>query len=229
MKLNDFFRRNAFWAIVAAGVFGWIAAGSMARTAARPFPPTPKNLIQAAPKPPPGMEIATLAAGCFWSNQAMYEKLKGVVKVEPGYAGGHTPHPSYEDVSSDTTGYAESVQITFDPKVISYHDLITVFFGAHDPTTLNRQGPDTGTQYRSAIFYQSPAQKATAFQVKAEYPKSHPGMDPIVTQVAPFTNFYRAEAYHFNYYANHPNEPYCAGVVAPEIARFEERFRARLK
>ncbi|BDI29636.1 peptide methionine sulfoxide reductase MsrA [Capsulimonas corticalis] len=227
--MNEFFRRNALWVILAVGIAGWFVAGSVAKSAPRAIPPTPQNLIQAAPKPPAGQEIATLAAGCFWSNQAMYQKLKGVSKVEPGYAGGHTPNPTYDEVCTDQTGYAESVQITFDPKVISYHDLLTVFFGAHDPTTLNRQGPDEGTQYRSAIFYQTPEQKATALQVKAEYQKSHPSMAPIVTQIGPFTNFYRAESYHYDYYAKHPDQPYCAAVVAPEIARFEERFHSRLK
>jgi peptide-methionine (S)-S-oxide reductase len=227
--MNEFFRRNALWVILVVGIAGWFVAGSVAKTTSRTIPATPANLVQKPPKPPAGQEIATLAAGCFWSNQAMYQKLKGVSKVEPGYAGGATPSPTYDEVCTGGTGYAESVQITFDPKVVSYHDLITIFFGAHDPTTLNRQGPDEGTQYRSAIFYQSPEQKATAIQVKAEYQKSHPGMDPIVTQVASFTNFYKAEAYHFDYYAKHPYEPYCASVVAPEIAHFEKENKARLK
>ena len=226
--MNEFFRRNALWVILAVGIFGWVVAGSMAKTSARSVP-TPANLIQAPPKPPSGQEIATLAAGCFWASQAEYQKLKGVSRVQPGYAGGHTPSPTYDDVCTDETGYAESVQITFDPKVISYHDLITVFFGAHDPTTLNRQGPDSGTQYRSAIFYQTPEQKATALQVKADYQKSHPGMDPIVTQITPYTNFYKAEDYHFDYFAKNPTQPYCAGVVAPEVAKFQQLNRARLK
>ena len=227
--MNDFFRRNALWVVAAVGIAGFFVAASMAKTAPRVIPPTPANLIQKPPTPPAGQEIATLAAGCFWANQAEYQKLKGVSKVEPGYAGGHTPNPTYDEVCTDATGYAESVQITFDPKVISYHDLITIFFGAHDPTTLNRQGPDEGTQYRSAIFYQTPAQKATALQVKAEYQKSHPDLAPIVTQITPFTNFYKAEDYHFDYFAKNPNQPYCASVVAPEVEHFEKLNRARLK
>ncbi len=180
-------------------------------------------------KTPPGREVATFAGGCFWARDAMFRHLKGVDTVTSGFAGGHTPHPSYEQVCTGTTGQAETVQIIFDPKVISYHDLLDVFFHTHDPTTLNAQAPDEGTQYRSAVFYHSAAQKAATEQVIREIGKAHLYSNPIVTQVVPYTGFWPAEDYHQNYFALNPDNGYCQNVVAPEVAHFRELYHARLK
>jgi peptide-methionine (S)-S-oxide reductase len=174
-------------------------------------------------------EVATLAGGCFWCLEAIFDELQGVESVVSGYAGGHVPHPTYEQVCSDTTGHAETVQITFDPAVISYRDLLQVFLTVHDPTTLNRQGPDVGTQYRSAIFYHTPEQKATAEQVIREVTEAGLWSDPIVTEVVPLQAFYPAEDYHQEYFARNPNQPYCRMVVAPKVAKFRQQYTARLK
>ncbi len=179
--------------------------------------------------PPPGMEQATFAAGCFWSMEAIFKQLKGVTHVDPGYAGGTAPHPSYEDVETGETGYAESANITFDPKVISYSDLLQVLLIARDPTTKDRQGPDEGPQYRSVVFYRSPAQKQAAEEAIQKLNMAHTWRNPIVTEVKPFTSFYRAEDYHLNYYNLHPDEPYCQYVIAPEIADFRKKFKSELK
>jgi len=178
---------------------------------------------------PPGREIATLAAGCFWCTDAIYRDLKGVDKVESGYAGGAVPNPSYGEVCDGTTGHAEGVQITFDPEVISFHDLLMIFFTTHDPTTLNRQGADTGTQYRSAIFTHSEEQKQVAEQVIKEIEAEGLYNNPIVTEVTPFTNFYPAEGYHQDYYANNPNQGYCRVVIAPKVSKFRQHFAEKLK
>jgi peptide-methionine (S)-S-oxide reductase len=178
--------------------------------------------------PAPGQEVAVLAGGCFWSMQAMFSQLKGVDEVVPGYAGGHTPSPTYDQVCTHTTGYAESIRIVFDPKVISYRQLLTIYFTAHDPTTLNRQGDDEGTNYRSAIFYKTPAQKADALDAVRET-NERLGGNLVVTQVVPYTNFYPAEQYHNHYFAQHPDESYCAYVVAPKVAKFQQHWRAWLK
>ncbi len=185
---------------------------------------------QAVTGPPPkGKEMATLAAGCFWSMEAIFKQLKGVDKVEPGYAGGTLAHPSYEQVETGTTGHAESLNITFDPKVISYRELLQVLLTARDPTTPDQQGPDRGPQYRSVIFYRSATQKQTAEEAIQEVNATHVWGSPIVTTVTPFTNFYRAEDYHLDYYRLHPDEPYCAMVIAPEIADFRAKFKSKLK
>ena len=174
-------------------------------------------------------ETATFAAGCFWSMEAIFKQLKGVEKVEPGYAGGSTAKPSYEQVETGKTGHAETANITFDPKVISYRDLLQVLLTVRDPTTMNRQGPDEGPQYRSVIFYRNAAQKQAAQKAIQEVNVSHQWKNPVVTQVAPLTTFYRAEGYHLDYYNQHPNEPYCRSVIAPEIAEFREKFKSKLK
>jgi peptide-methionine (S)-S-oxide reductase len=179
--------------------------------------------------PPPGKEVATFAAGCFWSMEAIFKQLKGVEKVVPGYAGGRMPHPSYEQVETGATGYAESVNITFDPKVISYRDLLQVLLTVRDPTTRDQQGPDQGPQYRSVIFYRNAAQKQAAEEAIREVTAAHIWKNPIVTAVQPFTTFYRAEDYHLDYYRRHPYEPYCAFVIAPEIADFRAKFQSKLK
>ncbi|MFN2215774.1 MAG: peptide-methionine (S)-S-oxide reductase MsrA [Anaerolineales bacterium] len=175
------------------------------------------------------LEVATLAGGCFWCIEAVFKELKGVHKVESGYSGGTTPNPTYRQVCDGTTGHAEAVQITFDPEEISYKDLLNVFFSVHDPTTLNRQGADVGTQYRSAIFYHSSPQEQTAKAVKDELDRSKTWDNPIVTQIQPFAVFYKAEDYHQDYFANNPNQPYCSVVVAPKVAKFRKHFLDKLK
>lgn len=174
-------------------------------------------------------EIATLAGGCFWCLEAVYEQLCGVVKVVSGYAGGRVANPTYEQVCSGMSGHAEVVQITFEPAVISYRDLLEVFFVIHDPTTLNRQGADVGTQYRSAIFYHSPEQAAVAKDVIAAFEAAKLYDDPIVTEVAPADRFYKAEAYHQGYYRANPNQGYCRVVIAPKVAKARKAFVDRLK
>ena len=178
---------------------------------------------------PAGQEAATFAAGCFWAREAIFGQLKGVTSIQSGYAGGHTKNPSYEQVCTGTTGHAETVQIFFDPKVISYRDLLDVYFHTADPTTVNQQGPDSGTQYRSVIFYHSPAQREAARREIQALTKARAFSDPIVTEVVPYTNFYAAEQYHNNYFALHPDEGYCQMVVAPEVAHFKELYRSKLK
>ena len=172
-------------------------------------------------------EVATLAGGCFWCLEAVYDELKGVEDVVSGYTGGHVPNPTYRAVCTGDTGHAEAVQITFDPSVISYGDLLDVFFTIHDPTTLNRQGNDIGTQYRSAIFYHSPEQKAIAEQKIAEAANSWE--KPIVTELKPIDTFYPAEDYHQEYFANNPYQPYCLAVVAPKVAKARKTFYQKLK
>ena len=172
---------------------------------------------------------ATLAGGCFWCLEAVYDELKGVEEVVSGYAGGSVPHPSYELVCTGTTGHAEVVQISFDPAVISYKELLEVFFTIHDPTTLNRQGADVGTQYRSAIFYHNPGQKATAEEVIRDMETAGVWDHPIVTQVVPFEAFYPAEAYHQEYFTRNPGQGYCRVVIAPKVTKFRHKFVDRLK
>jgi peptide-methionine (S)-S-oxide reductase len=174
-------------------------------------------------------ETATLAAGCFWCVEAVFDDLKGVEDVVSGYSGGHTENPTYREVCSETTGHAEVVQIKFDPAVISYADILRVFFAVHDPTTLNRQGNDIGTSYRSAIFYHSPEQRAAAEEVIKEVTEAQIYDNPIVTEVKAFDKFYPAEDYHQEYFANNPTQPYCAAVVAPKVAKFRKQFISRLK
>jgi peptide-methionine (S)-S-oxide reductase len=174
-------------------------------------------------------EVATLGGGCFWCLEAVYEPLRGVEKVESGYAGGQAPNPTYRQVCSGTTGHAEVVQVTFDPAVISFDDILELFFAMHDPTTLNRQGADVGTQYRSVIFYHSPEQKQTAERVIAELNAAGIWDRPIVTEVVPFRHFYKAEDYHQGYYRNNPGQGYCQAVVAPKVAKLRQKFADWLK
>jgi len=176
-----------------------------------------------------GRQVATLAAGCFWSMEAIFKQLKGVDSVLPGYAGGKLANPNYEDVSTGNTGHAETINIVFDPAKITFKDLLDVMFTIRDPTTLNRQGNDTGTEYRSVIFYRNEQQKKDALEMIKKFDDNHVYPDKIVTTVTPFTNFYRAEDYHLDYYKNHPDQPYCSGVIAPEIARFRSIFKSKLK
>ena len=179
--------------------------------------------------PTSATETAVLGGGCFWCLEAIFDGLEGVRSVESGYAGGNLANPSYEAVCTGRTGHAEVVRVTFDPAVLSYRDLLTVFFTIHDPTTQNRQGADVGTQYRSVIFAQSDAQRATAEAVKAELGAAKLWRDPIVTEIAGAAPFYEAEAYHQEYFENNPAQPYCRAVVEPKVVKFRKQFAARLK
>ena len=176
-----------------------------------------------------GREVATLGGGCFWCLEAVFEQLRGVDKVESGYAGGAVAEPSYHQVCTGDTGHAEVVQITFDPAVITYREILDAFFATHDPTTLNRQGPDFGTQYRSAIFYHTPQQKEAAEQRIRELNAAKIWDAPIVTQVVPARAFYRAEDYHQGYFRANPGQPYCQAVVSPKVAKFRKQFTSKLK
>jgi len=171
------------------------------------------------------MEIATLAGGCFWCTEAIFKRLKGVTSVIPGYAGGEKPNPTYDEVCSGTTGHAEAIQIEFDPSIISYDKILEVFWHLHDPTTPNQQGNDIGTQYRSEIFYHSAKQNRIAEESKEELEKSKAFNRPIVTQIVPFTNFYKAENYHQNYYDKNKSAPYCQVIVDPKIQKLMKEFK----
>ncbi len=174
-------------------------------------------------------EITTLGGGCFWCLEAVFDQLKGIEDVVSGYAGGRVSHPSYELVCTGTTGHAEVIQVTFDPDVVSFRDILQVFFTIHDPTTLNRQGADVGTQYRSAIFYHSPEQKTTAEAVIEEMNAAQLWDNPIVTEVTPFDVFYPAEDYHQEYFVHNPNQGYCRVVIAPKVAKFRKLYLDKLK
>lgn len=178
---------------------------------------------------PAGKEIATLAGGCFWCLEAVFDEVKGVESVESGYMGGTMANPSYEQVCSGKTGHAEVVQITFDPALVSFKEILEVFFVIHDPTTLNRQGSDAGTQYRSVIFYHSPEQKSQVEQVIKNLNGTHIWNSPIVTEVVPAQTFYRAEGYHQDYFLRNPDQPYCMAVVAPKVAKLRKHFLGKLK
>ena len=180
-------------------------------------------------KPAPGEEVATFAAGCFWSMEAIYEELKGVSAVEPGYAGGKVKNPTYEQVSSSRTGHAEAVDILYNPKVISYRELVEVLLTLRDPTTVNQQGPDYGPQYRSVIFYRNEAQKKTAQQVIKEISKKGLWKDPLVIKVEPFKNFYLAEDYHRDYFKQNPDKAYCVRMISPKLEQLKQKFADKAK
>jgi peptide-methionine (S)-S-oxide reductase len=175
------------------------------------------------------MEVATLGGGCFWCIEAAFNEIRGVVNVESGYAGGELASPTYEQVCRGTTGHAEVVQVTFDPDIISFKEILEIFFTAHDPTTLNRQGADVGNQYRSVIFYHNEKQKKIAEQFIDELDTAKVLDNPIVTQVEPFKNFYKAEEYHRRYFGSHPEAAYCSVVIAPKIAKLRKKYREKLK
>jgi peptide-methionine (S)-S-oxide reductase len=175
------------------------------------------------------LETATLAAGCFWCVEAVFDDLSGVEDVVSGYSGGHVENPTYQQVCSETTGHAEVVQVKFDPQTLSYADLLRVFFTVHDPTTLNRQGGDVGTSYRSAIFYHNEEQRQTANEIISEVTAARIYDDPIVTEVKAYSKFWPAEDYHQEYFANNPNQPYCAAVVTPKVAKFRQKYTSMLK
>ncbi|MCK9408581.1 MAG: peptide-methionine (S)-S-oxide reductase MsrA [Bacteriovoracaceae bacterium] len=188
-------------------------------------PSTSKGTIRMEQK----LEVATLGAGCFWCVEAIYQRLDGVEKVESGYSGGTVKNPSYEQVCTGRTGHAEVIQITFNSAKLSYKELLEVFFKTHDPTTLNKQGADAGTQYRSAIFYHSPEQKAIAEQVKRETDAAKIWDDPIVTEISMYGTFYKAEAYHQDYYNQNSFQPYCMMVINPKLSKFKKEFGSKLK
>jgi peptide-methionine (S)-S-oxide reductase len=175
------------------------------------------------------LEKATLGGGCFWCTEAVYLQLNGVVDVKPGYSGGHVKNPTYNEVCTGNTGHAEVVQVTFDPEIVSFSEILEVFFVTHDPTTLNRQGNDVGTQYRSAIFYHSEKQKQTALDIIKALEKEKAYKNPIVTEVTAFDTFYVAEDYHINYFARNKNQPYCQYVVAPKVEKFKKVFKDKMK
>lgn len=168
-------------------------------------------------------ELATLGGGCFWCTEALFQMLPGVISVTSGYAGGHTENPTYEQVCTGKTGHAEVIQIEFDPRKVSYEKILEAFWEAHDPTTLNQQGADVGTQYRSIILYHDAAQKAAAEKSKAAAQKNF--FRPIVTEIVPFTKFYKGEGYHQNYYRNNPNQGYCRAVIRPKVEKFEKKLK----
>jgi peptide-methionine (S)-S-oxide reductase len=174
-------------------------------------------------------DTATFATGCFWCTEAIFQELKGVLKATSGYSGGHVANPSYEDVCTGETGHAECLQIVYDPKVISFDELLEVFWESHDPTSLNRQGNDAGTQYRSAIFYHNAEQKEKAEHYKADLDKSKAYDKPVVTEITPFTKFYAAENYHQDYFRLHGSQPYCTFVIRPKVDKFEKVFKEKLK
>lgn len=175
------------------------------------------------------MEVATLGGGCFWCTEAVFTQLKGVLKVEPGYSGGELANPTYEQVCAGTTGHAEVVQVKFDPDTISFREILEVFFATHDPTTLNRQGADVGTQYRSVVFYHDSSQKATAEQLIKEINSTRKGGASVVTQVKPFKAFYKAEDYHKNYFKRHAEKPYCQLTITPKIVKLRREWKDKLK
>jgi len=179
--------------------------------------------------PRDGLESVTLGGGCFWCLQPIFQDLRGVEMVVVGYSGGHIKNPTYEQVCTDTTGHAEVVQVTFDPEAVPLEELLKVFFSVHDPTTLNRQGHDEGTQYRSAIFHRTPEQKASAEEVIRELDAARLWDDPIVTEVTPLTVFHRGEEYHQDYFRKNPHAGYCRAIVAPKVAKFRKEFAAKLK
>jgi len=178
---------------------------------------------------PKSLETATFGGGCFWCTEAIYQRLKGVHSVISGYSGGKLPNPTYREVCSGTTGHAEVIQVQFDPEIISYPEILTVFFKTHDPTTLNRQGNDVGTQYRSAIFYHSENQRADAESIIKELTQKAVFDNPIVTEITAFVKLYPAEDYHQNYYNDNSNQPYCAVVINPKLLKFEKEFKEKLK
>ncbi len=175
------------------------------------------------------METATFGAGCFWCVEAMFESLKGVDSAVSGYSGGHVKKPTYKEVCNGTTGHAEVIQVHFDPSIITYEELLEAFFLAHDPTTLNRQGADVGTQYRSVIYYHNPEQEKLAREYKDKLERSGAFSDPIVTEISAFDVFYAAEDYHQEYFALNPDQPYCSRVVGPKLDKFRKVFKAKLK
>jgi len=185
-----------------------------------------ENIQNQTDSPVKGIEMATLGGGCFWCVEAIYQDLQGVIKVESGYSGGPSANPTYKEICTGLSGHAEVIQVTFDPETVSFKDVLRIFFTVHDPTTLNRQGNDVGTQYRSVIYYHSTEQKSDAEAIIKEAQDIWD--DPIVTELSPFDKFYKAEEYHQNYFKNNPNQGYCSFIIAPKVRKFREKFKERL-
>jgi peptide-methionine (S)-S-oxide reductase len=221
-------------AIIGVSLLGVIGAASYVLFA-RSMAATPKAgeaQTQGAGKTPEaaaGSQKATFGNGCFWCTEAVFQQLKGVSSVVSGYSGGTVKNPTYEQVCRGTTGHAEVIQVTYDPKVITFPELLEVFWKTHDPTTLNRQGPDEGTQYRSAIFYHNPEQKELAEKYKKKLDESGAFSAPIVTEITAFSEFYPAEGYHQNYFVTNPNQPYCRAIIRPKVEKFEKVFKDKLR
>jgi peptide-methionine (S)-S-oxide reductase len=216
------------WSLAAAAIAG-TAYLALVRAAAPDTPNTPEQNMTTSPntsKPTDSskLETATFASGCFWCSEAVFQQLRGVTKVVSGYSGGLTKNPTYEQVCSGTTGYAEAIQVTFDPAVISYPELLQVFWQTHDPTTLNRQGNDVGTQYRSAVFYHSDQQRKEAEEYKQQLDAAKTFSGPIVTEITQYTSFIPAETYHQDYYQQNPNQGYCQVVIRPKVEKFRKQF-----
>jgi peptide-methionine (S)-S-oxide reductase len=214
--------KRKFFLIISVAVFFLIGCGNNNSNAAQTK--IEDKMIDTAK-----YEVATFAAGCFWCTEAVFQRLKGVVKIESGYSGGSVPNPTYEAVCTGQTGHAECTQITFDPKIISFKELLEVFWKTHDPTTLNRQGNDSGTQYRSAIFYHNDEQKQLAEKYKHELDSEKIWDDPIVTEIVPFKKFYKAEDYHQDYYNKNGSQPYCSFIITPKLDKFKKVFADKLK
>jgi len=215
-------------ALVALGAGAAIYGGKRTMSEAKPEP-KPQPAAHAKQAPPAEFETATFGAGCFWCTEAVFQQLKGVHSVVSGYSGGMTKNPTYEQVCSGATGHAEVIQVTFDPKAISYPELLEVFWKTHDPTTLNRQGNDFGTQYRSAIFYHNEEQQRLAEHYKKELDASGAFSAPIVTEITPFDEFYPAEDYHQKYFDANPRQPYCAAIIRPKVDKVRKVFAEKLK
>jgi peptide-methionine (S)-S-oxide reductase len=225
-------RSKAKWVIPAALALGACAGLFLRGGPAMPreFPDLePDDVADDAAAPAGESELATFGAGCFWCTEAVFGQLKGVRKVAPGYSGGFVPDPTYEQVCTGTTGHAEAVQVTYDPRVISYPELLEVFWRSHDPTTRDRQGHDVGPQYRSVVFAHTDRQRRLAERYREKIDAAHVFDVPLVTEVVPFTAFYPAEAYHRNYYAANPRQPYCRAVIRPKLDKLREVFRAKVK
>ena len=191
--------------------------------------PSVSRDFDASLKDTSGLEVATLAGGCFWKMDACYQQTKGVQKLAVGYAGGTTDNPTYEQVGTQKTGHAETIQLVFDPKIITYREILEIFWNIHDASILNREGNDVGNDYRSAVFFHSDIQRKTAESVRDSLEKLPIFKEGIVTEITPFTNFYKAEDYHQNYYNQHPLEPYCFNVVRTKVSHFEEMFKSKIK
>ena len=217
------------WVIVLGLLIGAAAVGWFVAQETNDTPDVAKLSRSPAAPPPAGTEQATFGGGCFWCTQVLLQQLNGVHSTVSGYSGGSVVNPTYEQVCTGRTGHAEAVQITFDPAVISYEELLEVFWRTHDPTTLNRQGHDVGPQYRSVIFYHNAEQQKLAEHYKQKLDASGAFDAPIVTEIVPFTAFYPAEAYHQNYFVDHAGQPYCASIIGPKLAKFEKVFADKLK
>jgi peptide-methionine (S)-S-oxide reductase len=221
-------RGAKFWLVIAGLILGACAAVYVASEFAASAGSDGPTVLE-PPEPPPGMAKATFGAGCFWCTEAVFRQLKGVESVVPGYSGGSVKNPTYRQICAGTTGHAEAVQVTYDPAVISYEELLEVFWQAHDPTTRDRQGNDVGPQYRSVIFYHTDAQRDLAEEYRQKLDASGAFARPIVTEIVPFTEFYRAEAEHQNYFEQHSRQPYCRVVIGPKVDKVRKVFHDKLK